>query len=140
DGFVTSANLWTCIFAPIVDGGQNLVDSADQLDLSGLIYLGSDFDTTTEIPFDNFATVPSGQDAFALVGPTSGSSDADLLLTGFAGSTVGTVNVSTTGLGTNAQHVDEGESIRVDIVDANAANFANADAASEVHNAGNLGY
>jgi hypothetical protein len=139
-GVVTAANLWTGIYAPLVHDGQNAVDSADELNLDNLIYLGSDFDTTTEVPFENFASVPSGQDAFALVGPTSGSSSVDLLLTGFAGSTAGTVNVSTQGLGSNAQHVDEGESIRIDIVSANATNFANADTASEVHNAANLGY
>ena len=140
DGFVTGADLWTCMFGPIVDHEQNLVDSADQLDLTDLVYLGSDFDTTTEVPFENFATVPSGQDEFALIGPTTGSSDVDLIITGFKGTAVGTVNVSTQGLGSNAQQVDEGESLRIDIVDANAANFASADEPNEVHDEANLGY
>src|SRR4029079_13483939 len=118
DGFVTAANLWMAQFAPIVDHEQNLVDVDDALDLDGLIYLGSDFDTAQEIPFENFAGVKSGQDAFAPVADTDPNSttDVELIVTGFARSTVGTVNVSTQGLGTNAQHVDKGESIRVDIV------------------------
>ena len=139
-GLVTNADMWVCQYAPFVEGDKDEVDSLDQLDLSGLISLKSTFTTATEVPFDNFATVPSGQDAFALVGPTSGSSTIDLLITGFTGSTVGTVNVSEQGLGSNSQSVDESESLRIDIVDANAANFANADEASEVHDEANLGY
>lgn len=139
-GFVTAADMWLGLYAPLVQDGNNLVDSADELDLSGLIHLGSDFSTQTEVPFENYASVPSGQDAFALVGPTSGSSVVDLLVTGFAGTTVSTVNVSTQGLGSGQQSVDEGESLRIDIVDANAADFANADEPSEVHDAVNISY
>jgi hypothetical protein len=140
DGVVTAADLWIGLYAPVVNDGENLVDNADELDLTGLIYLGSDFSTQTEVPFENFASVPSGQDAFALVGPTSGSSDVDLLITGFKGNTVSTVNVSTQGLGSGAQAVDEGESLRIDIVDANAADFGSADEPSEVHDAANISY
>jgi len=140
DGFVTAANLWMAQFAPIVDHEQNLVDVDDALDLDGLIYLGSDFDTTQEIPFENFAGVKSGQDAFAPVADTDPNSttDVELIVTGFAGSTVGTVNVSTQGLGTNAQHVDKGESIRVDIV--TGQDTSHALEAAYVHDAANIDY
>lgn len=139
-GFVTGADMWLGLYAPLVQSGEDLVDNADELDLSNLIYLGSDFTTQTEVPFENYASVPSGQDAFALVGPTSGSSPVDLLVTGFAGNTVSTVNVSTQGLGSGQQSVDEGESLRIDIVDANTADFAKADEPSEVHDAANISY
>lgn len=140
DGFVTQADMWIGLYHPLVHDGADAVDSADQLDLADLIYLTSEFDTTEEIPFDNFADVPSGQDAFALVGPSSGSSAVDLLITGFKGDDIDTVNVSEQGLGTGNQAVGKGESLRVDIVDANAANFANADTAPEVHDPANIGY
>ncbi|MCH8616324.1 DUF5801 domain-containing protein [Sphingomonas sp. SM33] len=139
-GVVTSADLWLIQRAPLIEDGLNQVDSADTLDLTNLVYLGSDYATSTEVPFDNYGKVPSGQDAFALVAPTSGNSTVDLLLTGFNGSAVSTVNVSTTGLGSGAQHVDEGESLRVDVVDANATNFSNADDPNEVHDESYLGY
>jgi hypothetical protein len=139
-GVVTAADLWVGLYAPLVHNGENLVDNADELDLANLLYVGSDFVTQTEVPFENFSSVPSGQDAFALVGPTSGSSAVDLLVTGFTGNTGSTVNVSTQGLGSGAQAVDEGESLRIDIVDASAADFAKADEPSEVHDAANISY
>ena len=140
NGFVSSADLWSCIFAPIVDHEQNLVDADDALDLSDLIYLGSDFDTTTEVPFENFSGVKSGQDAFAPVADTDPNSttDVQLIVTGFAGSTVGTVNVSTQGLGTNAQHIDKGESLRVDFV--TGQDTTHALEAAFVHDAANIDY
>ena len=140
DGFVTGASLWMVQYAPIVDHLENLVDVDDFLDLDDLIYLGSDFDTTTEVPFENFASVKSGQDAFAPVADTDPNSTADvqLLITGFAGSTVGTVNVSTAGLGTNAQHVDKLESLRVDIV--GGLDTSGALDSTFVHDAANISY
>jgi hypothetical protein len=140
DGFVTAASLWMGMYAPLVQDGQDLVDSADQLDLTDLIYLGSDFDTTEEVPFENFAGVKSGQDAFAPVADTDPNSttDVQLIVTGFAGSTVGTVNVSTQGLGTNAQHVDKGESLRVDFV--TGQDTTHALEAAFVHDAANIDY
>lgn len=140
DGFVTAANLWMVQYAPIVDHEQNLVDADDALDLDNLIYLGSDFDTTDKIPFENFAGVKSGQDAFAPVADTDPNSteDVELLITGFAGNSVGTVNVSTQGLGTNAQHVDKLESIRVDIVAG--LDTSGAMDSTFVHNAANISY
>lgn len=139
-GLVTNADMWVCQYAPFVDAQQNLVDADDQLDLSGLVTLKSTYSTSEEVPFDSFADVPSGQDEFALIGPSSGSSTIDLLVTGFTGSTVGTVNVSEQGLGSNSQSVDEGESLRIDIVNATAPDFAKADEASEVHDEANLSY
>ena len=140
DGFVTGADLWTCVFGPLVENGEDLIDSADELDLTDLVYLGADFDTTTEVPFENFASVKSGQDAFAPVADTDPNSttDVQLLITGFAGSTVGTVNVSTQGLGTNAQHVDKGESLRFDIV--SGLDTSGALDAAFVHDAANISY
>lgn len=146
NGFVTSADLWMSVLAPLVHDGEDLVDADDFLDLTDLVYLGSEFTTATEVPFENFASVPSGQDAFALVGPTSGSSDVDLLITGFTGDDIGTVNVSTQGLGSDAQHVEEGSSLRIDIVDAVSLpgpdndDFDKADESSEVHDAANISY
>ena len=144
DGFVTQADMWTGIYYPLTHGGEEAFDLDDQLDLDDLVFLTSEFDTTDEVPFDNFAKVPSGQDQFALVGPTSGSSDVDLLITAYkvsGGSTViDTVNVSTQGLGTGNQAVGRNESLRVDIVDANSTDLAKADTPTEVHNAGNISY
>lgn len=138
DSDLGSPNLGVTVYVPLVHDGTDLVDDDDTLDLSNLIYLGSDFDTTQDVPFDNFGKVPSGQDAFAMVAPTQGTADVQLLLTGFTGSTVSTVNVSTTGLGSGAQHVDEGESLRVDLI--NGADLTKADTSSEVHNSANIAY
>lgn len=139
DSDLANASVWVAQYAPFVDDGHNLVDSADQIDLSGLVTLHSDFTTTDEVPFENFASVKSGQDAFAPVASTlANAPDVQLLITGFKGSSVGTVNVSTTGLGTNAQHVDPTESIRVDIVAG--LDTSGALDSTFVHDAANISY
>ncbi|HKT75123.1 MAG TPA: DUF5801 repeats-in-toxin domain-containing protein [Sphingobium sp.] len=137
-GLVTSADLGVTVYAPIVHSVANAIDDLDIKDLTNFIFLGSTYNTATEVPFENFASVKSGQDAFAPVVPTSGANTTQLLITGFAGSTVGTVNVSTTGLGTNAQHVDPTESIRVDIV--TGLDTSGALTSTFVHDAANISY
>ncbi|MFC4296198.1 DUF5801 repeats-in-toxin domain-containing protein [Novosphingobium tardum] len=116
-GIVTDLDFGLVVYAPLVhDQADTSNFDVDTLDLLGTVYLGYNFNTATEVPFENFSGVKSGQDAFAPVVPTSGANTVQLLITGFAGNTVGTVNVSVQGLGTNAQHVDPNESIRIDIV------------------------
>jgi hypothetical protein len=115
-GAVTNANLWVGLYAPIVDGGHNLVDSADQIDLSGLISLGSDFSTATEVPFSDFSDVPSGNNTFDVIFPTGVNTDLQLLVTGVSGETAKQVAVSTQGIGAGAQHVENGVAVRIDTV------------------------
>lgn len=110
--FVDSANLWVALYAPITQNGEDLVDSADQLNLNDLVYLGSTYDTTTNIPFENFNGVPSGNNLFNVIFPSDGSGAVQLLLTGSVGETLSTVNVSTNGIGAGSQHIDVGASIR----------------------------
>src|SRR6185369_6622309 len=57
---VDSADLWLTLYAPITQNRLNLIDSADQLNLDDLVYLGANYETTTQIPFENFSGVPSG--------------------------------------------------------------------------------
>ena len=114
------------------------VDDQDILDLTGKVFLASTFATSSESDFNNFGTVPSGQDAFAILIPNSGSTTADLLVTGFTGETETTVNVSSTGLGSGAQHVESQESLRFDIV--TGADFSKADTPPEVSNTSNISY
>ncbi len=137
-GFVIEANMWLSLYAPIVQGGHNLVDSADQLDLSGLIYLGSSFDTTTTVPFENFDGVPSGNNLFNVIFPSDGSSEVQLLVTGSAGSALSTVNVSSTGIGSGSQAIDVGNTLRIDTVQGMVK--TNVDDAPEVNNAANISY
>lgn len=139
-GHVTGTDLGIEMFAPLVNTNPNAVDDGDTLNLSGLINLYSTYSTVTVVNFNDFSKVPSGNDNFALIGPSDNTTGADLLTTGFAGSTAGTVNVSTTGLGANAQTVDNGASLRIDVVSANAADFAKADTSPEVHNTANIAY
>jgi hypothetical protein len=77
------------------------------------------FTTTTEVAFSDFGHVPSGQDAWAAIEQSStagaDSSDPDIIVSGLVPGS--SVNVATTGLGNNAQHVDPGEGLRVDVVD-----------------------
>src|SRR4029453_7824876 len=115
-GFVTDANIWVGLFAPVVHDGLNLVDSADTLDLSGLIYLKSTFDTTTTVPFSDFSAVPSGNNTFDVIFPTGVNTDLQLLVTGVQGETQKQVAVSTQGIGAGAQHVENGVSLRIDTV------------------------
>jgi hypothetical protein len=67
DGFVTAADMWIALHAPLTHDGADRVDAADELDLSGLLFLGSNFDTTTEVPFENFNGVPSGNNLFNVI-------------------------------------------------------------------------
>ena len=128
-GFVTSADMWLVQRAPIVQDGQNLVDNLDELDLTGLVYLGSDFDTTAEIPFSDFSDVPSGANAFDAIFPTGVNADLQLLVTGVQGETLRQVQVSTQGIGAGGQHVENGTSVRIDTV--NGFIQSNVDSNSE---------
>ena len=116
NGFVTGADLWLALYAPLIHDGEDLVDSADQLDLTDLIYLGSDFDTTEEVPFTDFSDVPSGNPDFNVIFPTGVTADVQLLTTGSEGGEQSTVNISTAGIGAGAQHVENGATLRIDTV------------------------
>jgi len=125
-GHVTATDLGIEMFAPLTTNDGAHVDDADTASmLNGALFVYETHSTISIVPFNNFNGVPSGQDAYALIGPSDNSSGVDLLTTGFAGTTAGTVNVSTTGLGANSQAVDNGSSLRIDIVNANATDFAN---------------
>lgn len=137
-GVVTSADMWLVLRAPLIQDGQNLVDSADELDLTGLIYLGSDYATATEVPFENFAGVAPGNNLFNVIFPSDGSTALQLLLTGSAGETLQTVNVSTTGIGAGSQHIDVGSTLRIDIVTGMIQ--ANVNEAPEVNQSANIDY
>jgi hypothetical protein len=137
-GFVTQADMWIALYSNLTHNGTDLVDSADQLDLANLVYLGSSFDTTTNIPFENFDGVPSGNNLFNVIFPSNGSSAVQLLLTGSAGAALSTVNVSTTGIGAGSQHIDVNATLRIDTVQGMVK--ANVDAAPEVNQAGNIAY
>lgn len=138
NGFVTSADMWIALYAPITHNGANLVDSADQLDLSGLVYLGSDFDTTEQVPFENFDGVPSGNNLFNVIFPSDGSTAVQLLLTGSAGEALSTVNVSTTGIGSGSQHINVGATLRIDTVQGMTK--GSVDSAPEVNQSSNIVY
>lgn len=137
-GFVTQADMWMSVYAPLVEDGQDAVDSADTLDLANLVYLGSTFDTTTPIPFNNFAGVAPGNNLFNVIFPSDGSTAAQLLLTGSEGETLSTVNVSTTGIGAGSQHIDVGATLRIDTVSGMVK--ANVDSAPEVNSSDNIDY
>ena len=137
---VLTANLGVELYAPLTHHGVELLDSADTLSLLNTIWLGATFATSTPNEFKDFSGVPSGQDAFALITPTVATNPVNLLVTGFKGTTVGTVNVSSTGLGAFSQAVDTNESLRFDVVTATAADLAKADTAAEVHDAANISY
>lgn len=141
-GHVTGTDLGVVVYAPLVHSDGSAVDDGDTLDLSGLIYLYDTYSTVSVVPFNDFSKVASGADAFALIASSDpAQTTADLLLTGFAGSTEGTVNVSTTGLGANAQTVANGSSLRIDVVSANAADFAKEGGSPPgVHDASNIAF
>jgi len=141
DDLSGTPSLGVAVYAPLVHGNGDAVDDADTLDLTGLIYLYDTFDTTSIVPFNDFTHVPSGQDAFALIGPSDPTkAGTDLLCTGFSGTTEGTVNVSTQGLGANSQAVDNGSSLRIDIVHAIQSDLDKADTSPEVHNTANISF
>lgn len=138
-GFVTQADMWMVQRVPLVEAGKDQVDSNDTLDLSGLVYLGSTFDTTTEVPFENFNGVPSGNNLFNVIFPSDANAgDVQLLLTGSTGETLSTVNVSSTGIGSGSQHIDVGYTLRIDTVSGMVK--ANVDSAPEVNNSNNIDY
>ena len=137
-GFVTQADMWIALYANLTHNGTDLVDSADQLDLNGLLYLGSTFDTTTEVPFSDFSDVPSGNNTFNVIFPTGTATDLQLLVTGSASETLGTVNVSTQGIGANSQHVENGATLRIDTVKGMVQ--GNVDDPPEVSNSANIDY
>jgi len=135
---VDSADLWLTLYAPITQNGLNLIDSADQLNLDDLVYLGANYETTTQIPFENFSGVPSGNNLFNVIFPSDGSSAVQLLVTGSTGETLSTVNVSTTGIGAGSQHIDVGATLRIDTVQGMVK--STVDSAPEVNNANNIVY
>lgn len=137
-GFVTQADIWIGLFANLTHNGTDLVDSADQLDLANLIYLGANFDTTTNIPFSDFSDVPSGANLFNVIFPTANPADVQLLVTGSEGEVLGTNQISQQGIGANGQHVENGTTLRIDTV--SGVNSANVDESAENNQAGNIDY
>lgn len=135
---VTSADLWLGLYAPLTHADGTKVDSLDTLNLADLLYLGSTYDTTTQIPFENFNGVPSGNNLFNVIFPSDGSAAVQLLLTGSKGETLSTVNVSTTGVGAGSQHIDVGATLRIDTVQGMIQSTVND--APEVNNANNIVY
>lgn len=115
-GVVTSADIWIGLYAPLTHEGLNLVDSADELNLSDLIFLGSDYSTQSTVTFSDFSKVPSGNPDFNVIFPTASSSDLQLLVTGVKGEVKQTVNISTNGIGAGSQSTTVGTSIRIDTV------------------------
>lgn len=142
-GSVSSPELGVAVYAPIVQSGTNLVDDADTLNLSNLIYLGSHFTTSTETDFDSFKGVPSGSDAFAMILPDT-ANVMQLLVTGLTGSTEEPITISqdanagSIGGGGGGQHVGPGNSIRIDTI--TGGDFSKADTASEDNNFANISY
>ncbi|MGY2847637.1 hypothetical protein ACVIWU_002485 [Bradyrhizobium sp. USDA 4509] len=118
-GNVTGGNVWTIQYEALKHTNTSGIDDADTLNLSGLVDVKAFFTTTTEVAFSNFGNVPSGQDAWAAIEQTvtagTDTNDPDIIVSGLLPGS--TVNVSTTGLGNNAQHIDPGEGLRVDLVD-----------------------
>lgn len=140
-GHVTAVNVWTIEYQPLMHASGSAIDDGDTLDLSGLINIQSTFDTTQTVEFNDFSSVPSGQDVWTAIEPTSsGVADPDILVTAFTRTTTSetqaNVNVSTTGLGANSQAVDPQEGIRVDFVNHARENLTNTD----VHDASKLSY
>ncbi|MER9949491.1 hypothetical protein, partial [Mesorhizobium sp. M0047] len=115
---VTGGNVWTIQYEALKQPNTSGVDDADTSSLAGLVDVKASFTTTTTVNFGDFSNVPSGQDAWAAIEQTgtaaADTSDPDMIVTGLMPGS--TVNVSTTGLGNNAQHVDPAEGVRVDIV------------------------
>lgn len=126
DGDVSAAKLYLVQFAPLshplynsVATDPTVVDSADTVNLHNLVYLASA--TTSSVTFKDFSQVPSGQDNWTIIQPTTGGSptgDPDILVTGLL--STDKVNVSTTGLGTNSQAIDHNEGLRFDFVNGGA--------------------
>lgn len=136
---VTSADLWIVQYEPLQHDGTDLVDAADTLDLLDKVFVASSFTSTSTANFDSFAAVPSGQDDFAMIAPTGGNNaTVDILVTGYTGTTAGSVNVSTAGLGTDSQSVSGGTSLRIDFV--NDGDNSKADTPDEVHHTENIDY
>jgi hypothetical protein len=138
DSTVSSPNLWLAQYAPFVDSGLNAVDSLDQLNLSGLVSLGSTFTTTTQVPFENFEGLPSGNNLFNVIWPSNGSTAVELLVTGSKNGGLSTVNVSTTGIGAGSQAIDVGATLRLDMVQGMDRTMV--DTAPEVNMASHIAY
>lgn len=142
-GSAAHPELGVAVYAPISNSGTNLVDDADTLDLSNLIYLGSHYTTSSESDFDSFAGVPSGSDAFAMILPDT-ANVMQLLVTGLTGSTEEPITISqdanagSIGGGGGGQHVGPGNSIRIDTI--TGGDFSKADSSSEDNNFANISY
>jgi hypothetical protein len=114
------------------------VDTADTLDLTGLIFVQATSTATTTLDFSDFRDVPSGQDEFAMIAPDTappGQQGAlQFLVTGVnAAGAHSTVNVSAQGgfngsLGTGAQATGVGESLIFDLVTGGDTTISNTEA------------
>ncbi|MDX8524876.1 DUF5801 repeats-in-toxin domain-containing protein [Mesorhizobium sp. MSK_1335] len=116
---VTGGSVWTIQYEALKQPNTSGIDDDDTSSLAGLVDVKATFTTTTEVGFKNFGSVPSGQDAWAAIeqSATAGTdtNDPDIIVSGLLPGS--TVNVSSTGLGSNSQAVDPGEGLRVDLVD-----------------------
>lgn len=114
------------------------VDTADTLDLTGLIFVQATSTVTTELDFSDFRDVPSGQLEFAMLAPDTAPPGQEgalqFLATGVAANgTHSTVNVSTQGgfngsLGTGSQATGVGESLIFDLVTGGDTTISNTEA------------
>jgi hypothetical protein len=138
DSSLASPNLWLAQYAPFVESGLNLVDSADKLDLTGLVSLGSTYATSTQVPFENFEGLPSGNNLFNVIWPSDSSTAVELLVTGTKNGALSTVNVSTTGIGAGSQAIDVGATLRIDAVQGMDRTTVNEP--NEVNQASNIAY
>ena len=122
------------------------VDTADTLDLTGLIFVQATSTVTTTLDFSDFRDVPSGQDEFAMIAPDTappGQQGAiQFLVTGVGtNGTHSTVNVSTQGgfngsLGTGSQATGVNESLIFDLVTGGDVTISN----TESHDAANIDF
>lgn len=122
------------------------VDTADTLDLTGLIFVQATSTVTTTLDFSDFSDVPSGQDEFAMIAPDSAPPGEEgalqFLVTGVSDTGAhSTVNVSTQGgfngsLGTGSQAVGVSESLIFDLVTGGDVTISN----TEAHNAANIDF
>jgi hypothetical protein len=122
------------------------VDTADTLDLTGLIFVQATSTVTTTLDFSDFADLPSGQNEFAMIAPDTappGQQGAvQFLVTGVNSTGAhSTVNVSTQGgfngsLGTGAQATGVNESLIFDLVTGGDVTISN----TEAHDAANIDF
>jgi uridine phosphorylase len=123
NGVTTGADIgivqYQAISNPIAGGPgttNGVINHDDAVDLTNKLFVS----VSSVTVFSDFSTAPSGQDVWAGIRPpaekTAQNSPLDLLVTGGNPNNGETVNVSTTGLGTNSQAVDPNELLRIDFV------------------------